>query len=155
MCLNTMSDELIVNLKVIGMVDKHQKLVTKDTYLNLEQMSLIPECVRRWRRGDTRHTAIHKIAQTVDAALSLDRTETMCKYLQQCVKGINNLKDTYSDCPQTCARLDAINDRIISSIPNLVVVSHLKHVRGDSGDSVGASGAACDVEHGATITDSS
>lgn len=141
-----MSDELIVNLKVIGMVDKHQKLVTKDTYLNLEQMSLIPECVRRWRRGDTRHTTIHKIAQTIDAAMSLERTEAMCKYLQQCVKGINNLKDTYSDCPQTCARLDAINDRILS-------VVHFKNVRGDSGDSVGAGSAAGDVEHGAAVTD--
>ena len=141
-----MSDELIVNLKVIGMVDKHQKLVTKDTYLNLEQMSLIPECVRRWRRGDTRHTAIHKIAQTIDAALALERTDAMCKYLQQCVKGINNLKDTYSDCPQTCARLDAINDRIISIV-------HFKNVRGDSGDTVGAGGAAGDVEHRTSVSD--
>ena len=142
-----MSDELIVNLKVIGMVDKHQKLVTKDTYLNLEQMSLIPECVRRWRRGDTRHATIHKVGHTIDAALALERTEPMCRYLQQCVKGINNLKDTYSDCPQTCARLDAINDRLIRSIP------HSKNVRGDSGDAVGAGGAAGDVEHGATDAD--
>ena len=70
----------------------------------------------------------------------------MCKYLQQCVKGINNLKDTYSDCPQTCARLDAINDRILS-------VVHLKHVGRDSGDSVGAGSAASDVEHRASVTD--
>jgi hypothetical protein len=141
-----MSDELIVNLKVIGMVDKHQKLVTKDTYLNLEQMSLVPECIRRWRRGDTRHTAIHKIVQTIDAALALERTEPMCKYLQQCVKGINNLKDTYSDCPQTCARLDAINDRILS-------VLHLKNVSRDSGDAVGAGEAAGDVKHGSMDSD--
>jgi len=141
-----MSDELIVNLKVIGMVDKHQKLVTKDTYLNLEQMSLVPECIRRWRRGDTRHTAIHKIAQTIDAALSLERTDAMCKYLQPCVKGINNLKDTYSDCPQTCARLDAINDRIIS-------VLHLKNIRWDSGDAVGAGEAAGGVKHGSMDSD--
>ena len=142
-----MSDELIVNLKVIGMVDKHQKLVTKDTYLNLEQMSLIPECVRRWRRGDTRHATIHKIAHTIDAAMALERTEAMCKYLQQCVKGINNLKDTYSDCPQTCARLDAINDRLIHSIP------HSKYVGRDSGDAVGTGEAAGGVKHGSIDSD--
>jgi hypothetical protein len=106
-----MDDEVIINLKLLASVGKHQKIMTHDAYLNVEKPSLIPECVRRWKRGDDRNSAIRKINDVVDKAISLD-TPKMKEYLQGAVVGIANLKETYGSCHQTCARLDTILDKI-------------------------------------------
>ena len=106
-------DEIVVNLKLLRLVGKHQKLITRDTFLNIEAKSLVPECVRRWRRGDDRHSAILKINVIVAAAMELSpTTPIMRQYLLGAVDGIENLKETYEACSQTCARLDAILDKI-------------------------------------------
>jgi hypothetical protein len=106
-------DDVTVNLKLLARVQKHQKIVTRDTFLNVESKSLIPECVRRWRRGDDRHSAIQKINETVSAGLELvtTRPSIRTELLEACA-GIENLKETYSTCSQTCARLDTIIDKI-------------------------------------------
>ena len=106
-------DEIVVNLKLLQLVGKHQKLITRDSFLNIEAKSLIPECVRRWRRGDDRHSAIVKINAIVAGAMELaESTPVMRTYLQGAVTGIEHLKETYEACSQTCARLDAILDKI-------------------------------------------
>jgi hypothetical protein len=106
-------DEIVVNLKLLRLVGKHQKLITRDSFLNIEAKSLVPECVRRWRRGDDRHNAIVKINVIVAGAMELSPTiPIMRTYLQGAVDGIENLKETYEACSQTCARLDAILDKI-------------------------------------------
>jgi hypothetical protein len=106
-------DEIVVNLKLLRLVGKHQKLITRDQFLNIEAKSLVPECVRRWRRGDDRHNAINKINAIVAGAMELTPTlPTMRDYLEGAVDGIENLKETYEACSQTCARLDAILDKI-------------------------------------------
>jgi hypothetical protein len=108
-------DDVIINLKLLGMVGKHQKLVTRDVYLNIEPHSIIPESLRRWRRGDDRHGAIQKINQTVTAALKhAPENPSISMYLTAAVRGIENLKETYALCRQTCARLDATLDKIKS-----------------------------------------
>ena len=107
-------DDVIINLKLLAMVGKHQKLVTRDVYLNIEAPSVIPESLRRWRRGDDRHGAIQKINQTVVAALKYADNPSITAYLSSAVLGIENLKETYALCPQTCARLDATLDKIKS-----------------------------------------
>lgn len=79
----------------------------------MEARSLIPESIRRWRRGDDRNQAIHQIQLTVDAAVDhMDKCVEIRKYLEEAKPGIDNLKETYSDCSQTVARLEAITDRI-------------------------------------------
>lgn len=137
-----MTDELIVNLKVIGTVKKHEKLITKDTFLNIEPCSLIPECVRRWRRGDTRDATVHKISTTIDAALQATDNPLMASYLSQCKVGIENMKDTYSSCRQTCARLDSILDRI-----------SLVDVRSNPPNAVRMRVTAGSIEHGLADAD--
>jgi len=108
-------DDVIINLKLLAMVGKHQKLVTRDAYLNIEAPSIIPESVRRWRRGDDRHGAIHKINQTVITAIKYAPDHPAIKtYLADAVRGIENLKETYALCHQTCARLDTTLDKIKS-----------------------------------------
>jgi hypothetical protein len=106
-------DDVTVNLKLLARVQKHQKIITRDTFLNVETKSLVPECVRRWRRGDDRHNMIQKINTVVTAALELLPSTPAIRgeLLDACV-GIENLKETYASCSQTCARLDTIMDKI-------------------------------------------
>ena len=112
-------DDVIVNLKLLAMVGKHQKLVTRDVYLNIEMRSIIPEALRRWKRGDDRHGTINKINQTVISALKFAPDHPiLTEYLTASVRGIENLKETYALCQQTCARLDAILDKITSQTNN-------------------------------------
>ena len=109
-------DDVIINLKLLAMVGKHQKLVTRDVYLNIEVPSVIPESLRRWRRGDDRHGAIQKINQTVIAAIKYLPTHPgMNEYLTNAARGIENLKETYAPCKQTCARIDSVLDKILVS----------------------------------------
>jgi hypothetical protein len=108
-------EEIIINLKLIESVQKMQKLTTRDVYLNIESPSLIPECVRRWKRQDGRDATIRKINEIVNCAIELAKQDAPIKdYLLKSCVGISNLKETYIACNQTCARLDMILDKIHS-----------------------------------------
>jgi hypothetical protein len=110
-------EEIIVNLKLLESVQKMQKLTTRDVFLNIEPPSLIPECIRRWKRQDGRDTTIKKINEIVNWSIEMIKTskDTALKdYLIKSCTGIANLKETYATCKQTCARLDTILDKIQS-----------------------------------------
>jgi hypothetical protein len=109
-------EEIIVNLKIIESVQKMQKISIRDVYLNIESASIIPECIRRWKRQDSRDTSIKKINEIVNNAIDLYKTKKdtdLKEYLIKSTTGISNLKETYATCSQTCARLDTILDKII------------------------------------------
>lgn len=112
-----MEDEVLINLKLLASVGKHQKLITKDNFLNIERMGLVPECVRRWRNGEDRHTTLRKINEVVVTAISHE-TEAVKLCLAAAVPGIENLKETYASCSQTCARLDTVLDKINTVLKN-------------------------------------
>ena len=108
-------DEVVVNLKVIGSIVVNTKLYTKGTYLNIEQPMMIPESFRRWYRQDSRDDAIKRIDRTISKAASYvesDKDKQMMQYLKEARVGITNMKETYSTCVQTVARLDTILDKI-------------------------------------------
>ena len=108
-------DEVVVNLKVIGSIVVNTKLYTKGTYLNIEQPMMIPESFRRWYRQDSRDDAIKRIDRTITKASSYveaDKDKLMMQYLKDAKIGITNMKETYSTCVQTVARLDTILDKI-------------------------------------------
>ena len=106
-------EEIIINLKLLSQVEKGQKIITKDTYLNIETRALVPECIRRWNRQDSRHETLRAINRIVNDAISLVQTDTRIRIgLKEAINGINNLKDTYTQCHQTCARIDTILDKI-------------------------------------------
>ncbi len=113
-------EEVIINLKILEKIDKNQKLITRGSYLNIEPASLIPECLRRWNRQDNRHETIKKINNVINTAIEfLQRGDTnndkffnVKEYIEKSKLGINNLKETYATCNQTCARLDIIIDKI-------------------------------------------
>ena len=110
-------DEVVVNLKVIASITINSKLYTKGSLLNLEQPSVVPESLRRWYRQDSRDDAIKKIERIVCKSFTyLPKEKLVVKYLTDAKSGILNMKETYSGCVQTGARLDAILDKIESTV---------------------------------------
>jgi len=107
-------EEIIINLKLLEQVEKGQKLITRDAYLNIEGPYLfIPEFVRRWRRQDSRHETVKVINRVINEAITLSKKDDSLKsYLDKAIQGVMNLKETYSMCHQTCARLDMILDKM-------------------------------------------
>lgn len=106
-------DEVVVNLKVIASIAVNTKLYTKGAYLNIEQQMFIPESLRRWYRQDSRDESIKRIDRTITKAVAyLQKEKAMHQYLKEAKTGILNMKETYSTCVQTVARLDTILDKI-------------------------------------------
>jgi len=117
-------DELIVNLIVISKVQINTKLYTSGIYLNLEQPSYVPESVRRWIRKDSRDETIKKINRIVIRSLDelkrdpIDNTGYR-NHLLEAKKGLLNLRETYSNCIQTVARVDTLISKITSIEPRI------------------------------------
>jgi hypothetical protein len=115
-------DELVVNLIVISKVQINTKLYTSGIYLNLEQPSYVPESVRRWVRKDSRDETIKKINRIVTRALeelkrdAINNKGYMC-HLLDAKKGLLNLRETYSNCIQTVARIDTVISKITTIEP--------------------------------------
>ena len=107
-------EEIIINLKLLEQVEKGQKLITRDAYLNIETQNIfIPEFVRRWRRQDSRHESVKVVNRVVNEAITLSKKDESIKsYINKAIPGIMNLKETYSMCHQTCARMDMILDKM-------------------------------------------
>ena len=109
-------DEVLINLKVLESLEINKKLVTRDTYLNVETEKIIPVSIRRWWRQDDRNETLRKIDDIVDKALRLrddkGKSEVIDPYLINSIKGLRKLKQTYSLCVQTCARLETIINKI-------------------------------------------
>jgi len=114
-------EETIINLKILQKLEKNQKLITRGSYINIESSSLIPEFFRRWNRQDNRYETLKKINTIINCAIEFlnkneDDTINIKDYIIGSKEGINNLKETYSTCHQTCARLDVILDKINSIV---------------------------------------
>lgn len=115
-------DELVVNLIVISKVQINTKLYTSGIYLNLEQPSYIPESLRRWIRQDSRDETIKKINRIVTRSLEEYQRDTKMystykSHLLDAKKGLLNLRETYSNCIQTVARIDTLISKISSIDP--------------------------------------
>ena len=108
-------EEIIINLKILSQLDKNQKLITRGAYINIEGPSLIPEFIRRWNRQENRAETLKKINIIINSAIELidkDNKYDVKQYIIDSKSGIQNLKETYATCSQTCARLDIILDKI-------------------------------------------
>ena len=141
-------DELVVNLIVISKVQINTKLYTSGIYLNLEQPSYIPESVRRWVRQDSRDETIKKINRIVMRALEElkrdpDKNDAYVFHLLEAKKGLLNLRETYSNCIQTVARIDTLISKISSIEPEIETkgitiepaTGHLGEKNADNSDS--------------------
>ena len=92
-------DEILINLKVLESLEINKKLITRDTYLNVEPNKTMPEFIRRWWRQDDRNETLRKIDDVIEKALRLrkekDKSEVLDPYLINSIKGLRNLKQTY------------------------------------------------------------
>ena len=106
-------DEVVVNLKVLASVSVNSKLYTRGSLLNIEQSSIIPEGIRRWFHQDSRDESIKKIDRTIIKGLSyIEKYPVVKGYLRESRVGLLNMRETYSLCVQTVARLDTIISKI-------------------------------------------
>ena len=102
-------DDLIVNLKVLSGLEQNKKLITKETFLNVEKPNFLPEGIKRWWRSDSRDETIKKIDLVISKAIEgIHNNPQLVEFIENAKKGIINLKETYTDCNQTKARLDTI-----------------------------------------------
>ena len=102
-------DNLIVNLKVLSGLEQNKKLITKETFLNVEKQNFFPESIKRWWRNDSRDDTIKKIDLVISKAIEvINDYPQLIEFIENAKKGIMNLKETYTDCNQTKARLDTI-----------------------------------------------
>ena len=107
--MNTELDNITINLNVLSNLEQNKKIITKESYLNVEKQNYIPESIKRAWRGDSRNETVKKIELVINKAIDLkEKNPQLDELLENSKKGILNLKETYSECTQTKARLDAI-----------------------------------------------
>ncbi len=110
-------DELIINLKVLSKLDKNNKLTTKEKFLNLQSSYLLPEAISRWWNGDNRDESLKFLDNLATKSIKfLKENNDLLQNIKESLVGLENLKDTYSKCTQTNARLDVIIEKINKGI---------------------------------------
>ena len=107
-------DEAVINLNILSSIEPNKKITTKDVYLNIEVNNMfIPESIKRWYRGDDRNECVKAIDKVIIRSIKLlNNYPELEEYLEKSIKGIENLKSTYSQDVQTIARLDTITAKI-------------------------------------------
>lgn len=123
-------DELRVNLTILATTPINTKLDTKGLFLNHETSSYyIPISMKRWWMGDSRDETIRKIERIVNKTtlfcdvVNRDATRYQLRdLLTKSISGLHNIRETYSSCVQTSARIDTIiskiNDQTTNHITN-------------------------------------
>jgi len=106
------ADEIITNLKILALIQKGDRITTSSHYLNIEQRSIVPQFVRRWKANECRDNAIKKINVIVNNALL--SKQDIIEYILKAIDGIRNLQETYTGDLQTISRLDTIIDKMIT-----------------------------------------
>ena len=108
---------IIINLKVIAAIQANDKINTSDNYLNLESKNLLPQSIKRWWRGDDRNESLSRLDEIITEALTRN-DPIMIDNIKNTITGLNNLKNTYSKCIQTVARINTIIEKINNTIDN-------------------------------------
>ena len=108
---------IIINLKVIAAIQPNDKINTSDKYLNLESKNALPQFIKRWWRGDDRNESLSRLDELITDALTKN-DPIMIENIKNTITGLNNLKNTYSKCIQTVARINTIIEKINSTIEN-------------------------------------
>jgi hypothetical protein len=133
-------DEVIVNLKILSDVQVHDKLKITNKYLCKDNSYRIVQTVLRKVSGDSRGKILNFLNSLVEKAFDyLDEDmESKGKYcntqqfladLKGSVKGLLNLKTTYSGHHPTMYRLQLLVEKIEAFIneSNLQIQSRISH----------------------------
>ena len=109
-------DSIIINLKVIAAIQPNDKINTSDNFLNIETKNIVPQFIKRWWRHDDRNESLNRIDEIISEALGKNNT-IIHDNVQYALPGLNNLKNTYSKCIQTVARINTIIEKINIAFP--------------------------------------
>jgi hypothetical protein len=108
----------IISLKIISNIQIGQRIVSTESYINIETPSLIPEFIRRWKRADGRTKAIKLLNVIINNSIHFyKKGELNQRYLNEAITGLHNLQSTYSDDPLTMCCIDTLVDKIMNNLP--------------------------------------
>ena len=108
-------NSIIINLKVISAIQPNDKINTSDNFLNLESKNLLPQSIKRWWRGDDRNESLSRLDELISEALNR-KDPIVIDNIKNTITGLNNLKNTYSKCIQTVARINTIIEKINTTL---------------------------------------
>jgi hypothetical protein len=118
-------DKLMANLKLIGMVNKGEKVCVRRGQLNIEYVDRL-QSVRRWYNKDSRDVTLVHIRNSVNDAIKIakgllgNNVQTDLKVwtisainaeLRNCENGLQNLKTTYMEDSSFVANMDVLIDK--------------------------------------------
>jgi hypothetical protein len=113
-------DELIINLNVISIISIHQKLITRNRFLNIEPC-IKPfnyfQPFKRFINGEGRDIALLRLNTIYINAFRMannneNDNKLLNNYIKQSKNGLLSLKETYKNCPLSVSRIIVIIDKI-------------------------------------------
>jgi hypothetical protein len=123
--MEEMIDKTMANLKLIGMVNKGEKLCIKKGQLNIEIIDRL-QPFRRWYNKDSRDVSLIHIRNAINDAIKISKgllsntiqsdmkiwtVNAFNQEIKNCINGLQNLKTTYEEDPCFVANLDVLLDR--------------------------------------------
>ena len=136
-------DNIIANLKVIGMVQKNSKLCVRKGQLAIDNEGHF-QAVRRWLFKDSRDTVLMHVRNTINNAIKVSknlingdaqtdlRNWTLLRLneeMRNCQAGIQNLKTTYMDDAMMVASLDVLSERLVANYEEISKVLDTQTVK--------------------------
>ena len=119
-------DQCLISLKIIGMLQKNDKLCVRKGSLTIEPDDKF-QMLRRWFYKDTREQCMMHIRNTVSTTQSITKgiiegkidinmsdwtLKRIMKEMTNCQPGLVNLKTTYSEDSVMIAHLDNLIERL-------------------------------------------
>lgn len=119
-------DNTLMNLKIIGMVQKNGRLCIRKGQLTLESDDPYQN-IRRWFHKDKRDVCVMHIKNTINGAVRLKKQilanqvevelrewtlQRLCIEMRNCQSGLQNLKSTYHDDAAVKSILDVLLERL-------------------------------------------
>ncbi len=119
-------DNVMANMKVIGMLQKNSKLCVRKGQLAIDSNNHF-QFIRRWFNKDSRDSVMMHARNTINNAIKISKS-IMCESIQMdlkdwtltrinqemeaCELGLVNLKATYMDDAMMVASIDVMVDRL-------------------------------------------
>lgn len=115
-------DNVLANLKVIGMLQKSNKLCIRKGQLAIDTDDHL-QSVRRWYNKDSRDMVLMNIRNIINNAIKISEQNhdgdlkqwtltRMNEEMRACEMGLQNLKTTYMGDAMMIASLDVLIDRL-------------------------------------------
>lgn len=123
--MDDLVDKTMANLKLIGMINKAEKICLRKGQLNIEQFDRL-QCVRRWYNKDSRDNTLIHIRNTINDAIKIAKgllnnsittdlkvwtISSINQELKNCETGLQNLKTTYMEDSSFVANIDVLVDK--------------------------------------------